>query len=157
MFGGLIAHTYLVALAVATLVALVWTVALVVWDVREQRLPNALTLSAAAVAVTVCFFYPTGWWGLLWPGMFVAVALAAPNTNPGIRTHAGIGGGDIKLAVSLGVAAALAGGVMGVLGAMLLSSAITVFVLLMARQSGMAHGPSMLIAAWLVVIACALA
>lgn len=150
MFGGTANDAHLVALVLAVLLALAWTVTLVVWDVREQRLPNALTLPAAAAAVVACFVYPTGWWGMLWPGMYLVTALATPVNRPGI------GGGDIKLAVPLGVAVALSGGVMGVLGAMLLSSMITVCVLLVARQSGMAHGPSMLTAAWLVVIACAL-
>lgn len=160
MFGGnatyihLAAHAHPAALAVAALLALAWSVVLVVVDLREQRLPNALTLPAGAVTVALCFFFPTGWWGLLWPGLYVLTAIAMP-----VRTtedSSGIGGGDIKLALPLGVAVALAGGFAGVLGVMLLSSMITAVALLLARKPGMAHGPSMIVAAWIVAITCAL-
>lgn len=160
MFGGnatyihLAAHAHPAALAVAALLALAWSVALVIVDLRQQRLPNALTLPAGAVTVALCFFFPTGWWGLLWPGLYVLTAIAMP-----VRTtedSSGIGGGDIKLAVPLGVAVALAGGLAGVLGVMLLSSMITAVALLLARKPGMAHGPSMIVAAWIVAITCAL-
>ena len=160
MFGGnatyihLAAHAHPAALAVAALAALAWSVVLVIVDLREQRLPNALTLPAGAVTVALCFFFPTGWWGLLWPGLYVLTAIAMP-----VRTtedSSGIGGGDIKLALPLGVAVALTGGLAGVLGVMLLSSMITALALLLARKPGMAHGPSMIVAAWIVAITCAL-
>lgn len=166
MFGGnatyihLAAHAHPAALAIAALLALAWSVALVIVDLREQRLPNALTLPAGVIAVALCFFFPTGWWGLLWPGLYVLTAVAMPGRtteNSGAATStAGIGGGDIKLAVPLGVAVALAGGLAGVLGVMLLSSMITALALLLTRKPGMAHGPSMIVAAWIVAITCAL-
>ena len=160
MFGGYDAHAHVdmhvppASLALAGLLALAWSVVLVLVDLREQRLPNALTLPAGAVTVALCFFFPTGWWGLLWPGLYVLTAIAMP-----VRTtedSSGIGGGDIKLALPLGVAVALAGGFAGVLGVMLLSSMITAVALLLARKPGMAHGPSMIAAAWIVAITCAL-
>lgn len=166
MFGGnatyihLAAHAHPAALAVAALLALAWSVALVIVDLRQQRLPNALTLPAGAVTVALCFFFPTGWWGLLWPGLYVLTAIAVPvgtaESSAAPNVGSGIGGGDIKLALPLGVAVALAGGFAGVLGVMLLSSMITALALLLIRKPGMAHGPSMIVAAWIVAITCAL-
>lgn len=166
MFGGnatyihLAAHAHPAALAIAALAALAWSVALVIVDLRQQRLPNALTLPAGVIAVALCIFFPTGWWGLLWPGLYVLTAVAVPGgtaeSSAVPSVSSGIGGGDIKLALPLGVAVALAGGLAGVLGVMLLSSMITALALLLIRKPGMAHGPSMIVAAWIVAITCAL-
>jgi len=65
-----------------------WASALSWWDIREQRLPDALTIPAGVLAVTFA-----NWGGLLWPLLYLLVALRG----------AGIGGGDIKLALPLGM------------------------------------------------------
>ena len=80
---------------------------------------------------------PVGVFGFIWPGAY-------------LFTGRGIGGGDVKLAVPLGVAMALVGGAGAVLAAMLLASSFTVVTLLINKAKAMAHGPSMLAAAWIV-------
>ena len=144
MFGGMPTAGAVspAVIVIAVGVAIVWTVSLVRFDVREQRLPDWLTLPAGVLAIIVCCFAPVGSWGLIWPAAYLLTAVS------------GIGGGDIKLALPLGVAVAVAGGVLAVLLAILLSSLITVIALIATQRSGMAHGPSMLASAWIVVIAC---
>ncbi|MCT1452345.1 prepilin peptidase [Corynebacterium sp. p3-SID1145] len=120
--------------------AAIWTVALIAVDAEELRLPDVWTLPVAGAAAAACVAVPAGAAGLVWP---LAYAVAGR----------GIGGGDVKLAVPLGVVLALLGGVGAVLAGMFLASMFTVLVLLARRKKTMAHGPSMLAAAWLVGIA----
>ncbi|WP_280348014.1 A24 family peptidase [Nocardia neocaledoniensis] len=104
-----------------------WCVLLGVIDVHARRLPNALTgVGAAAV-----FLYA------LYTGQpATAVIGAALLTMPYLVTHlvspAALGAGDVKLAVSLGGAAALAGApawVWAALAAPLLTAVAAVLVL----------------------------
>ncbi|MEV0335495.1 A24 family peptidase [Nocardia sp. NPDC050717] len=104
-----------------------WCVLLGVIDVHARRLPNALTgVGAAAV-----FLYA------LYTGQLAtAVIGAALLTMPYLVTHlvspAALGAGDVKLAVSLGGAAALAGApawVWAALAAPLLTAVAAVLVL----------------------------
>ena len=145
MFGGnatyihLAAHAHPAALAVAALLALAWSVALVIVDLRQQRLPNALTLPAGAVTVALCFFFPTGWWGLLWPGLY----LFSPQ---------GVGGGDVKLALPLAMVCVISGKLPAVLVAIGVSGLFTVLMAWLSRSRTVAHGPSMLATTWLVVM-----
>ena len=133
------------------IVAGVWSISLVLYDVSQRRLPDFLTLPAAALALIFCVFYPQGLWGLVWPALYLLLAVRGSSDR---STDAGIGGGDIKLAVPLGVALAGVGGVLAVLAAMLLASALTIVFLLIKRLPDTAHGPSMLAAAWIVGLAC---
>ena len=75
------------------LVFLAWGCALIIYDIRFKRLPNYLTLPAALISL---------WWfspvGLIWPGLYIALALATQRGS--------IGGGDLKLAIPLGMATA---------------------------------------------------
>ncbi|MFD3593682.1 prepilin peptidase [Nocardia sp. NPDC058640] len=81
-----------------------WCLLLGVIDIHARRLPNALT-GVGAVAV---FLFA------LWTGeLATAVIGAALLTMPYLVTHllspAALGAGDVKLAVALGAAAAIAG------------------------------------------------
>ena len=134
---GVAYTTATVLAAVLSALAAVWTVALAMIDGEERRLPNALTLPAAAAAVVACVIEPSGWIGLIWPALYVVAGR-------------GIGGGDVKLAVPLGVALALLGGAGAVLTGILLASMFTVVFLVLTRRNTAAHGPSMLAAAWIV-------
>lgn len=131
-----------VLVAIMSAVAAVWAMVLISEDVTQRRLPDLLTLPAAGIAVAVCCVEPRGWAGLIWPAMYV---MAGP----------GFGGGDVKLAVSLGIMLAVTGGVGAVLAGMLLASCFTVFFLLFSRQKIAPHGPSMLASAWMVGFASA--
>lgn len=134
---GVACTTATVLAAVLSALAAVWTVALAMIDGEERRLPNALTLPAAALAVVACVIEPSGWIGLIWPALYVVAGR-------------GIGGGDVKLAVPLGVVLALVGGAGAVLAGVLLASVFTVVFLVFTKQNATAHGPSMLAAAWIV-------
>lgn len=97
-----------------------------VTDLKSRRIPNALTLSAAAAAFGF-FLARDGWHGLAWSAGGWAVGLAMFLPFFLLR---GIGGGDIKLvaalgawvgpaaAVWLGLYTALAGGPLAILMAL---------------------------------------
>ncbi|MGH3670505.1 MAG: prepilin peptidase [Pseudonocardiaceae bacterium] len=125
-------------------------------DLVARRLPDALTvpayplvavlLSAAAIAAADAgplFRALAG--AVLWAGGYAAVRLVAPGA---------LGGGDVKLAGSVGALTA-ATSWPGLLLAILGASAVTVALAAPARLLGLRevpHGPAMLVAAWLVVL-----
>ncbi|AZA11523.1 prepilin peptidase [Corynebacterium gerontici] len=125
-----------------------WGLCLLLFDVHRGILPNALTLPALAVAVGWAMLNdPTMLWGaLLWGGSYLFLALMI----------GGVGGGDVKLAPTLGIISAQQG-LFAVLVAMVIASAITmVFAGISSiisrkrgalRNRGTPHGPGMLIAA----------
>lgn len=118
-------------------VVVFWSLGLLLADVTRHRLPDALTVPACGVAVVGCVVKPSALLGLVWPACYLLIGR-------------GIGGGDIKLAMPLGVALAYYVGLAAVVAAMGLAALITVVVALVARKREVAHGPSMIAAAWLV-------
>lgn len=123
------------------LVAVMWSVALAALDIAYRRLPDPLTIPPAIAALAGCVIHPPLVWGLIWPGLYLLVGK-------------GIGGGDIKLAVPLGVVCAATGGPTAVLTAIALSGLLTGTVTVIRRVQDAPHGPSMLAAAWAVGAAC---
>ncbi|MGH3901485.1 MAG: prepilin peptidase [Pseudonocardiaceae bacterium] len=137
--------------------ALAWVgVLLGAADVVARRLPDALTLPAYPV-VTVLLAVAAAGVGsvdllvralggaLLWAGGYAAVRLIAPNA---------LGGGDVKLAGSVGALTAAASWP-GLLVAVLMATVLTAAVAGPARVLGyrdVPHGPAMLAAAWLIVL-----
>jgi leader peptidase (prepilin peptidase)/N-methyltransferase len=125
-------------------------------DLCTQRLPDVLTLTAYPVVASLLLLAATaasdtillvraGVGALLWAGGYAAIRLAAPDA---------LGGGDVKLAASVG-ALATASSWQGLLLAVLLASALTVAVAGPARVLGyrqVPHGPAMLAATWLAVL-----
>ena len=125
-------------------------------DLVARRLPDALTvpayplvavlLAAAAIAAADAgplFRAIAG--ALLWAGGYAAVRLIAPDA---------LGGGDVKLAGSVGALTA-ATSWPGLLLAMLAASAVTAVLAAPARILGLReipHGPAMLAASWLVTL-----
>ena len=127
--------------AVAALaVAAAWSFALCVNDIRSQRLPNPLTVPPAFAAILGAVLWPACAWGLVWPVIY-------------LLTGRGIGGGDVKLAAPLGVVCAAAVGPVAVCAAIGISGLITGAIGLATRRARLAHGPSMLAAAWCVAAA----
>ena len=115
-----------------------WAAALSWWDLRHRRLPDWLTLPAAALSLVLA-----NWGGLWWPGIYLVLGLS----------HAGVGGGDIKLAVPLGMLVGHAAGFIGVVAASGCASLLTLGWSVCAGQKESAHGPAMLLAA-AIVVAC---
>lgn len=125
-------------------------------DLAVRRLPDALTLPAYPVVAVLLAVAAVGMGdtdllvracagALLWAGGYAAVRLVDPSA---------LGGGDVKLAGSLGALTA-ASSWAGLLLAVLAASAVTVVVAGPARLFGyrdVPHGPAMLAAAWLVVL-----
>ncbi len=125
-------------------------------DLAARRLPDALTLAAyplvagllgiaALGAGTVDLLGRAALGALLWAGGYAAVRWVSPRA---------LGGGDVKLAGSLGALTA-ATSWPGLLLAVLAAGVLTVTVAVPARLFGCAevpHGPAMLAAAWLVVL-----
>jgi leader peptidase (prepilin peptidase)/N-methyltransferase len=127
-------------------VALLWMGVLSVYDVRHRRLPNLLTLPGAGVILLVAALSGRGLPALAGAaalaGMYLLVHLAAP---------AGMGAGDVKLAIGLGgLAASFGVGVwfLAALAAPLLTTLWCVGrLVVMPRQvRAVPHGPSMCLA-----------
>lgn len=110
----------MIPLDVLTTGGLVFVAAAGAWyDVRERRVPNALTVGGLALALALSAF--AGWGGLLaaLAGAGVALLVSLPVFLAG-----GLGGGDVKLLAAVGaflgpgelpaalVAIALVGGLM---------------------------------------------
>lgn len=132
----------------ACLALLIWAVALSVIDLREHRLPNALTLTGAAVILAACAGCGRGPTGLLGAvalgGLYLVVHLVAP---------AGLGGGDVKLAVGLGALTGALGApvwLLAALGAPVLTALVGTAAALRRRGrlvgTAVPHGPSMCLA-----------
>lgn len=125
-------------------------------DLVARRLPDVLTLPAyplVAVLLTVAaigaadgsLMLRSAAGASVWAGGYAMVRLLAPGA---------LGGGDVKLAGSLGALTA-ATSWSGLLLAVLAASVLTAVVAAPARMFGyreVPHGPAMLAAAWLVVL-----
>lgn len=116
-----------------------WGAALVYYDITQLRLPNWLTVPAACLALAVCAVAPQGLWGLVWPVAYLACGR-------------GVGGGDVKLALPLGVGCALLAGALSVLLGIAVAGGLTLLAAAALRRRSIAHGPSMLAAASLVAL-----
>jgi len=118
-----------------------WAIALSVVDLRERRLPNVLTLPGAAVilagATVAGRGLPALLGGLGLGGLYLVVHLAAP---------AGLGGGDVKLALALGALTGALGVGAWALAALTAPLLTAVAGLIGAAAGGgraVAHGPAM--------------
>jgi leader peptidase (prepilin peptidase)/N-methyltransferase len=127
-------------------------------DLCEHRLPDALTLPAAGFAPLALL--PLGWAAVARGLLGSVVAVIGYGVVHLIRPPA-LGAGDVKLAAALGaVLGAASWGALAVAAglAALLTGAAALLVVCrggMARAGPVAHGPSMLAAAWLVTVAVA--
>lgn len=152
--GGVVRVTWL-----PVLLGLGWLgVAAAVVDLRHRRLPDALTLPALAVAFVL--LVPLGTGAVLRAAAGAVVASVAHAVLHLIAPRA-MGAGDVKLAAPLGAVLAAASWAALVL-ATGLAAMITGLVAVVlvgrgraGRGSAVSHGPSMLVAAWVVLAGAA--
>lgn len=126
---------------------LAWATALSVVDLRQRRLPDVLTLTGAAVVLLCAVVCGRGMpalaGGAALGGLYLAIHLLDP---------AGLGGGDVKLAVALG---ALTGGIgmpvwlLSAIGAPMLTAIAGTAVAICRGTRVVPHGPSMCVASLL--------
>lgn len=76
-------------------------IAVSVWDISKRTIPDGLQVGIAALSLLQ--FQPQHLWGILTAFPYLAAALCC-------RDGKGIGGGDVKLAGSLGLVLGLSGG-----------------------------------------------
>ncbi|GAY18518.1 A24 family peptidase [Mycobacterium sp. shizuoka-1] len=130
--------------ALAVGVVLVWSAALAGYDVRHRRLPNVLTLPGAVVLLAVA-----GSCGRGLPALAGAGSLAGLYLVVHLAIPAGLGAGDVKLALGVGALTGALGvdvWLLAALGAPVLTALLAVVVALRDRTATVPHGPSMCVA-----------
>ena len=131
-----------------------WLVMLCVYDIRERRLPNCLTVPGAFAILAVAAVAGRGI-----PALLGAIGLAGLYLVVHLISPASMGAGDVKLAAGVG-------GLTGAFGfdvwalaaatAPLLTAVVAVVYVVRRSESAVPHGPSMclatLVAAALVIV-----
>lgn len=113
-----------------------WCTLLIACDLRWRRLPDQLTLPGALILAlwVVGEGHPEVLWGgFAWSTLYLLTAV----------THGGVGGGDIKFALGLGIIAALGGigsWLLAVLGASVFSLLLAFGMWLRLLLSGLIRG-----------------
>jgi leader peptidase (prepilin peptidase) / N-methyltransferase len=129
-----------------TVVLMVWMLALSVYDIRQRRLPNALTLPGAVTVLLAAIATGRGVPAAAGCAALVLVYLAVHVVMP-----AGLGAGDVKLALGVGALTGAFGvdvWVLAALTAPLLTASWAVLVVVCRRrQATVPHGPSMCVSA----------
>ncbi|AQT80502.1 prepilin peptidase [Mycolicibacterium litorale] len=123
---------------------LVWAVALSVWDLRCRRLPNVLTIPGAAVLLLVAAGCGRGV-----PALVGASALGVLYLAVHLVLPAGLGAGDVKLALGVGGYTGIFGPDVWTLAALtapLLTAVLAAVVAVRDRHAAVPHGPSMCLA-----------
>jgi leader peptidase (prepilin peptidase)/N-methyltransferase len=122
-------------------VALAWLAALSVYDIRERRLPNWLTLPGAAAAIAVACWAHRGP-----PAVIGAAALAALYLVVHLVVPTAMGAGDVKLALGLGAVTGYFGVDVWLLAAVTAPLLTVAWALITFATSGertVPHGPAM--------------
>jgi len=130
---------------VAGVCLVVWLVALSVYDIRERRLPDWLTLPGAMVILATAALNGHGI-----PAVLGAAALFAVYAVVHLVSPAAMGAGDVKLAIGIGALTATFGAdvwLLAALGAQLLTAVLAAVVALRRSARAIPHGPSMCLAA----------
>ena len=125
-------------------VVLLWAAALTMYDVRHRRLPNVLTLPGAVVILAVAAGCGRGL-----PALAGALGLAVLYLAVHLAIPAGLGAGDVKLALGVGGLTGAFGPdvwLLAALGAPVLTAMLAAVVVVRDRTATVPHGPSMCVA-----------
>ncbi|BBY61361.1 prepilin peptidase [Mycolicibacterium sarraceniae] len=125
-------------------IVLVWAAGLTVFDVRDRRLPNMLTLPGAVAVLAVAFLDGRGL-----PALAGALGLAALYLVVHLAIPAGLGAGDVKLALGVGGLTGAFGPdvwLLAALGAPVLTALLAAVIAVRDRSATVPHGPSMCVA-----------
>ncbi|OBI75809.1 A24 family peptidase [Mycobacterium asiaticum] len=126
-------------IAAATLV-LAWMAVLCGFDIRQRRLPNALTLPGAAVILVGAVLTGRGA-----PALAGAAALTATYLVVHLIAPAAMGAGDVKFAIGLGALTGCFGADVWFLAA-IAAPLLTASIAVACRAYALPHGPSMAVA-----------
>jgi leader peptidase (prepilin peptidase) / N-methyltransferase len=130
---------------VAGFCVLLWLAALSIFDIRDRRLPNWLTLPGAVVIIAAAAVHGRGA-----PAVLGAVALFTVYALAHMLSPAAMGAGDVKLAIGIGALTGAFGSdvwAVATLGAPLLTAGWAVVTALRRSGQTVPHGPSMCLAA----------
>ncbi len=119
-----------------------WLLTLSVYDIRERRLPNWLTLPGGIAIAAAAMAAERGT-----PAVVGACVLFAVYLTAHLLAPAAMGAGDVKLAIGIGALTGAFGAdawLAAALGAPTLTAAV---VLLRRSESTVPHGPSMCLSA----------
>jgi prepilin signal peptidase PulO-like enzyme (type II secretory pathway) len=105
-------------------------IAIAVYDVRRQRIPNVAVYPALVAALVVAFVRPDGaWWSFLLAGLSAAAFFIALGAiSPGA-----MGGGDAKLAALIGLMAGWPGVLVAVFVAFAVGAAVGLLLIALGR------------------------
>jgi leader peptidase (prepilin peptidase) / N-methyltransferase len=124
---------------------LTWLLTLSVYDIRERRLPNWLTMPGAVVILATAAVHGRGA-----SAAIGAFALFAAYAVVHLVSPAAMGAGDVKLAIGIGALTAAFGGdvwLLAALSAPLMTAGWAVVAMLRRSGQTVPHGPSMCLAA----------
>jgi leader peptidase (prepilin peptidase)/N-methyltransferase len=130
---------------VAGVCVLAWFTALSAYDIRQRRLPNWLTLPGGVIVLAVAALCGSGMGALAG-----AAALALLYLVIHLVVPAGMGAGDVKLAIGVGALTSAFGfdsWVLAALGAPILTALWAVIAMACGSRAAVPHGPSMCVAA----------
>ncbi len=146
-----------VVLTIALLWLMAISVALALIDLDVHRLPNAITYPSAVVLSVLLLVASalTGDWGAMLRGLIGAIGLGTAYLILAVAVPGGMGLGDVKLAVVLGLVLAYLGWgplAVGAFSAFLVGGMFAVALVIVGRarwRGGVPFGPAMLVGAWL--------
>ena len=138
------AGTHIMWPAVTIVIGAAWALALCWYDMKYQRLPDNLTMPVLCCLIIIAarMNYVALFGGLVWFFLYFMIALLV----------GGIGGGDIKLAPSLGIIIG-ADGIWPVFTAIFLAQMLTLVGAMVFKRTKIPHGPAMILGC-IIVLAC---